>query len=229
LFWLFNCECNLMDSIFGTSLGTPVVTQQKTTGSPQSASSSNALNSFSYDLQSSGVSGGVNSGGSRSAFGDILSRGDPVLAYEWEGMIIDKGNPEPIPYVYIESIQAPNIQFELDHRFFHGRNLSYPAQVLTDNLVVQLYNDSTGAAAALVSSWAEETFMTASGGFRLPSEFKKAVKVNIHDPKRNQVYSMMFGGCFPVSMGHASAMDYKSSEPNSFVLTLSVDYVYLSA
>ncbi len=220
-----------MDSIFGSSLGNPIVTQQKAGSFSQSSSGLGALNSFSSDLSGGGVSGGLrgNIGQERSAFGDVLSRGDPVLAYEWEGMIIDSGNPEPIPYIYLESIQAPNIQFDLDHRYFHGRNLSYPSKIITDNLTIQLYNDFTGAAAALSASWAEETFMTATGGFRLPAEFKKSVKVNIYDAKHRQVYSMLFGGCFPVSLGHSSAMDYKSSEPNSFVLTLSVDYVYLAA
>lgn len=220
-----------MDSIFGSSLGNPITSQLKAGSFSQASSGLGALNSFSSDLSGGGVSGGLrgNLGQGRSALGDVLSRGDPVLAYEWEGMIIDPGNPEPIPYIYLESIQAPNIQFDLDHRYFHGRNLSYPSKIVTDNLTIQLYNDFTGAAAALAASWAEETFMTASGGFRLPAAFKKAVKVNIYDAKHRQVYSMLFGGCFPVSLGHASALDYKSSEPNSFVLSLSVDYVYLSA
>lgn len=221
-----------MDSIFGSSLGAPVVTRQSAGSFSQSSTGLGALNSFTSDIRNGGVSGGLASqslGEGRSALGDVLSRGDPVLAYEWEGMIIDSGNPEPIPYVYIESIQSPSIQFDLDHRYFHGRNLSYPSKIITDNLTIQLYNDFTGAAAKLSASWAEETFMTASGGFRKPSEFKKSVKVNIYDAKHEQVYSMLFGGCFPVSLGHASALDYKSSDPNPFVLTLSVDYVFLGA
>lgn len=214
-----------MASIFGKAA--PVL--QPANSFSQAASGLGALQSFAASIKSTGIRGGSRGGLGRSALGDVLSRGDPVLAYEWEGMIIDPGNPEPIPYVYIESIQAPNIQFEQDFRYFQGRNLSYPARIVTDSLTIQLYNDYTGAAAALAASWCEETFVTESGGFRLPAEFKKSVRVNIYDAKHNQVYAMLFGGCYPTSIGHASSLDYKSSEPNSIVLTLSVDYVFLGA
>jgi hypothetical protein len=222
-----------MDSIFSNSLGDVVPRSPQPTISPSGGIG--ALRSFMTDLKSGGVSNGYSPGlssappGERSPIAQVSSRGDPVLSYEWEGFIIDPSNPEPIPSVYIESMQLPNIQFEMDHRYFHGRNLSYAAKILTDNLSIQLYNDRTGFAAALVSSWAEETFVTESGGFKLPIEYKKSVYVRVHDAKHRQVYSLMFNGCFPTSMGHSSAMDYRSSEPNSLVLNLSVDSVHIGA
>lgn len=202
--------------------------------STQAVPSLGSFNSISSAMRT-GMSGGLQGqrpgsgqSGPRGALLDVLSRGDPVLGYEWTGIIIDPGNPEPIPSVYIESIQAPSLQFDLDNRYYHGRNLSYPSKVVTDNLVIQLHNDNSGRAAKLASSWHEETFVTATGGFKRPKDYKKLVALLVHDPKHEQIYSILFGGCFPSSSSVGNNYDYASSEPMPVTLNLSVDYVFVT-
>lgn len=180
---------------------------------------------------SSGLSGGSNGGHSPGVssgsgpLGDMLMRGDPVLAFEWVGVIIDSGNPNPIPSVYISSLQAPGMSFQTDSRFFNGRNLSYPGTALSDNLTIQLYNDNSARAAALASSWFEDVMMTATGGYKRPSEYKKTVLLQIHDIAGKPVYTVEFGGCWPIS-GMSDQWSYDSSDPRPIQLSLSVDYIY---
>lgn len=182
---------------------------------------------------SSGLTGGSqgNHSSSKSSplsggpLSEMLQRGDPVLAFEWIGVIIDPANPNPIPSVYIESIQAPGISIQADNRFFNGRNLAYPGTVLSDNLSIQLYNDNTGAAAALVTSWFEDTLLTDTGGYKRPSQFKKTVLLQVHDIKGKPIYTVEFGGCWPVS-GMSDQWAYSASDPRPIQLSLSVDYIY---
>lgn len=158
---------------------------------------------------------------------EVLARGDPVLGFEWTGYIVDLGNPNPIPSAYIESIQAPGIQFELDNRFYQGRNLSYPGKIVSDNLRIELYNDRTGRAAKLAASWCEDVFVNTNGNYRRPVDYKKLVVLEIHDIRHEIVYFMLFNGCFPQTSTFGSNYDYKSSDPLPIELNLSVDSIHI--
>lgn len=222
-----------MLSLFSNSLGQPMAGKLSPAVSVVSAGSLGPLTSGSLlSSLSSGLTGGFipdRQSGPTGHLQEVLIRGDPVLGFEWTGFIVDPGNPNPIPSAYIESIRAPGIQFELDHRFYQGRNLSYPAKIVSDNLSIELYNDRTGRAAKLAASWCENTFVNTNGNFRRPSEYKKKVVLEVHDIRHNKVYTMMFNGCFPSSVVVGGNYDYKSNEPLPIQLDLSVDSVHISS
>jgi hypothetical protein len=219
-----------MQSLFSSSLGEPL-SKISTSTVPITASGNlgplSSITGFTNALMS-GISGGQNPSAPTGHLLDVLSRGDPVLGFEWTGYILDPSNPTPIPSVYIESIRAPGIQFELDHRFYQGRNLSYPAKIISDNMSIELYNDRSGRAAKLAASWSEDSFVNTNGNFRRPIDYKKTVVLEVHDIRHEKIYMMIFSGCFPSSMVIGGNYDYKSSDHLPVQLDLSVDTVHVT-
>jgi len=154
-------------------------------------------------------------------------RGDPVLTHEWVAVIIDKENPNVLNPIYIESMKAPTLSFDVDHKYVNGRNHSYAGIMAVDSMTIQLYADYTGTAYKLASSWWEDTIVNESGNFRLPSRYKKTVKLFVHDAKKGVIVEFEFGGCFPTAFD-GNQWEYTSSDPQPVTLTLSVDSFYMT-
>lgn len=153
------------------------------------------------------------------------ARGDPILGYEWIAVIIDRGNPAVIEPVYIESISTPSISFEQKVVFRDGSNYNYAGTKSVGPMTIALHNDDTGRAFKLASSWFESVYDSQSGTYRVPSSYKKTVKLFVHDAARGVVAAFYFLGVWPSSWNGGN-WD-QSSDPTQVILTLSVDRMYV--
>jgi hypothetical protein len=161
-----------------------------------------------------------------SSLSAALNRGDPVLSYEWVALIVDPANPMTIEPIYIESLQAPTISFDQKMRFADGANLAYAGAMSVGQMSITLMADAYGKAFKLANNWIFSIYDQESGGFYAPSDYKKSVKLFIHDAKKGVIVQFDFLGVWPVSWnGHTWG---QNSDPAPVQLSLSVDRVRVS-
>jgi len=154
----------------------------------------------------------------------MLSRGDPLLAFEWVGFINDPANPAGIlPSIYVDAIDTPSLQYEKNSLYKAGINTSYAGALSVSELGLTLYSDTTGKAFRVASSWFGAVRANESGNYRLPRDYKKEIVVYIFDAKRKAVVSMHIHGTFPVAWEQYSLNE--SADPLRTRLQLSVDTV----
>ena len=161
-----------------------------------------------------------------SSLSAALNRGDPVLSYEWVALIVDPANPMTIEPIYIESLQAPTVSFDQKMRFADGANLAYAGAMSVGQMSITLMADAYGKAFKLANNWIFSVYDQESGGFYAPSDYKKSVKLFIHDAKKGVIVQFDFLGVWPVSWnGHTWG---QNSDPAPVQLSLSVDRVRVS-
>jgi len=155
----------------------------------------------------------------------VLSRGDPILNYEWIAVIVDPANPTVINPIYIESLSAPSMSFDQKVVFRDGTNYNYAGTKSIGQMTIGLHMDSTGSAMKLASSWVESVYDSPTGTFMTPSNYKKTVKLFVHDAKRGVIACFYFLGVWPINWNPNT---WDQSQNNSLLnLSLSVDCMFV--
>lgn len=156
----------------------------------------------------------------------MQNRQDPLWSIDWNAKIFDGGR-SPIEDIYIESIQTPSIRIENKPIYREGSTLNYAGGISVDNATIVLYNDISGKAMKLGTSWVDCVYNYSSSNFRMPSEYKKNIKIFFYDVKQNTVATVDLIGCFPTSF-NSFALNNSDANPIPVTIELSVDSMYFS-
>lgn len=153
---------------------------------------------------------------------EMLSRPDPLLSFEWIGVIYDSSNPTGvIPSIYIDAIDTPSLSIDKTAVFRQGSNTFFAGTQSVSDVSITLYSDRTGKAMRFASSWFDHTVANRNGNYSLPRDYKKEIVIYIYDARRRVVVPLLLHGVFPINWEGYALND--SSEPLKTRLTLSVD------
>lgn len=162
----------------------------------------------------------------RGTLSEMENRKDPLLSVDWVAFIRDGGR-EPIESIYIESIQLPSIRIEQSNVYRYGVNVNYAGGVSVDNCTVNLFNDRTGKALKLASSWLNAVYNSTTGNYGSPAGYKKDITVFLLTVTGEIICTIELIGCFPSSFNSLSLTN-STADLMPVVLDLSVDMMYLS-
>lgn len=157
----------------------------------------------------------------------LMLRDEPVLAYQWVGIIIDSNASAggQLPSEFIDGITTPPIQVAPQVHNFNGAAKKTAGEFSVDSITLKLYTDIRARSFNYADQWMRATYRT-DGFYNLPSKYKRDVQVYVLDNTGSTVTDMRFVGCFPTS--------YDSYDLNSEAslletrLTLSVDECFFS-
>jgi hypothetical protein len=155
---------------------------------------------------------------------EMLARPDPLLSFEWIGVLQDAANPTGvIPSIYIDAIDTPSLSIDKTGVFRQGSNTFFAGVQSVSEVSVTLYSDRTGKAMRFASSWFDHTIANANGNYNLPRDYKKELIIYMFDVERRVVVSLHLHGVFPINWDPYALND--SAEPLKTRLTLSVDSI----
>jgi hypothetical protein len=160
--------------------------------------------------------------GGRTLLTDMEARGDPLLSIDWTAAIIESGNPEPIPSIYIETIQIPAFRIENKPIYRQGSMINYAGTYSVDNSSMTLYNDDTGRALKFALSWLDSVYSLETGNYRKPSDYKKNIKVILFDVAKRPVARVDLIGCWPTAMNQLQ-LENSTAGQLPITIDLSVD------
>lgn len=164
--------------------------------------------------------------GKRTTLTEMQSRKDPLLSIDWIAFLRDR-NLQAIEPIYIDSLQLPSIRVEQSTVYRQGINVNYAGGVSVDNCTMNLFNDRTGKALKLASSWINSVYNFETGNYGSPAEYKKDITVYLMTVTGDIICQIDLVGCFPTSFNSLSLTN-ASSDLMPVVLDLSVDMMYLS-
>lgn len=155
------------------------------------------------------------------------SRGDPVLSFDWIGVILDPSLSVQgqLPWFYIDGLTTPSVSVDVHQMYFNGVNKKFASVFNTDSITLKLYTDVKSVSFNYADYWTRSTYRK-DGYYNLPSRYKKDIVVYILDATRSVVVDLRFIGCFPTSWD-----SYNLGSDNSILetsLTLSVDEFFMS-
>lgn len=154
----------------------------------------------------------------------MLARKDPLLAFEWVGVINDPSSPSGvIPSIYIDSIDTPSLQMDKTAIYKQGSNVYFAGAQSVNDATMTLYSDASGMAFRVASSWFGLTMQNETGNFRLPKDYKKEVVIYIFDAQRKAVVTLHLHGVFPINWDSYNLNE--TADPLQTRLTLSVDSI----
>lgn len=157
----------------------------------------------------------------------IRGRDDPQMSTDWVAAVLGKGTDPTvnIPWFYIDTLNTPSLSFETDGVFRDGTMKNFAGGFsVQGGLTLGLYTDISAKSVSQATQWFSDVMDAKMRTYSLPSDYKRNVKLYLHDPRRRIVLEVTYFGCFPTSIS-GWQMDNASSSPLVTTVELSVDYV----
>lgn len=212
-----------------------------------------AGNAVSGALRSLGITSGstlsggveylsVSSGPGGIPYGDalagIMTRADPLHAYNWFcdlPQVNANGYAASLPWYYVEEATIPFRQFETRQVYREGRYKHYPGKYNVDSLRLAIYLDSDNTSLNYWQTWQnailqpfnKATATSLGGGYRPPSQFKKDISFFLLDVRRQQIVNILYTECWPQQID-AFNLQSATSERLIGQVTLSVGDVFVN-
>lgn len=157
----------------------------------------------------------------------MQQRGDPVLSFDWIGVIIDPtvNVGKQMPWQYIDGLTTPSLSVDQHSLFFNGLTKKFASVYSTGGVSLKLFTDVKAKSFNYANYWMRSSYRE-DGFYGLPRAYKKDIQVFILDATREIVVDLRFLGCFPVSWDQ-----YTLDATNGILettLQLSVDEMYLN-
>lgn len=157
---------------------------------------------------------------------NMMARGDPVLAFDWIGVIIDSGmSSASLPWYYIDSLSTPSRQVDTHKYHFNGLDKKFAATASIGEIEIKLFTDANATTFNYAENWFTSTYRR-DGFYSLPNQYKKDIAVFVLDAKRKTIVDFRFVGCFPTAY-----QSYPFGTEGSILetsMTVSVDRVLIN-
>lgn len=157
----------------------------------------------------------------------LQGRGDPTLAFDWIGFIIDPAvsTSQQLPWQYIDGLDTPSLTVNAKDWHFNGQNRRFASDFELGTVNIKIYSDINGIGFNYANAWARATYRQ-DGYWNLPSRYKKDIQIFLLDAARGIVVDFRLVGCFVTSWN-----SYQLGASNDILetsLTLSVDQFYMN-
>ena len=117
----------------------------------------------------------------------MQARPDPVLSFDWIGVILDSGfKSTGLPWQYIDAITAPSREVASHELHFNGLDKKFAAKPSVGNIQIKLYTDRAATTFNYAELWFNATYRR-DGYYNLPSKYKKDIAVFVLDSRRQVV------------------------------------------
>lgn len=167
----------------------------------------------------------------------MLARPDPLLSINWYAQLPVLNSPlgtVGLPWFYVEQATLPFRTTDTVSVYRAGHNVHFAGRYSVDNLTLGVYMDSGGNALKYLQYWEAckiaptnmSNYATGSGGFLVPSMYKKPIYVYLLDPARLEIAIVQYVGCWPTNLDSLQ-LDSESSTRLVANVNFSVDDVFV--
>lgn len=126
-----------------------------------------------------------------------LNRPDPQMEFDWE-VVIFGPNGEPFPPEYVEEIDCPNVQIDVDRIFRGGSYVKMAKYYDVPSMNIVFYEDNRATTYGFFRSWFETVF-TPEGYSSPLNQYKGSITVRPKDALQNIAVTLNYSGVFPVN------------------------------
>lgn len=185
-------------------------------GMPQAISNSiqDAANRLSTSVRAlSNLAGSIGSSGSgfnvssrpsgNSTFNALAAargRQDPLLNIDWYvelPIISGADGVYSLGWEMVEQATIPLIEFEPVSNYKAGKLYHYPSHQSLSTLSLSHYEDVGGAVTNYYRKWQGLIINSETSLYKVPSEYKKTIKITLLDVTRSEVAVFTYYGCWP--------------------------------
>ncbi len=204
---------NVVNEVAASAVGTIQSQTTKLTG---------ALQEKLFNTLGPKLGSGLQTTTQNSWYSKGAARNDPHLHIDWTVEM-----PGGFPPEYIESVQAPVLEFGAGGGVFRGGQFIYiPEQGDIGTLSLTFYEDNVFTASQFLTSWRNSVSL--NGVFNYPSAYKKTIRVHALDATGALVCTFDYHGCWPQKSQGSYNFGSDSTERTHITQEFPVDYMSIT-
>ena len=144
---------------------------------------------------------------------------DPLLNFKW----IASGLPFSIPNNYVEAVDLSFLNVSVGDKVHSASGYYYyPGTHDIAAFSITFYEDCMGNTLRRLTEWKNQIKNFKTGVYKLPSEYKKNIRVSMLDTANNPVITADLLGIWPTDTGNVS-LNYTGGERITITQNFSID------
>jgi hypothetical protein len=151
---------------------------------------------------------------------DLLKRSDPLLSFKW---VCPEDLPFGLPGNFVEGVDLPWRNIRIGEGVYQGSKYDFfPGPHDISSFQMTFYEDDKASCVKWIDGWKNEVKNFETGLYRLPSHYKKDIKVQLLDSQNNPIMTVTLIRCWPAETGNWS-LNYTDNGRLTVSQTFSVD------
>lgn len=153
---------------------------------------------------------------------DVLNRPDPMMTWRW---VVAGGGALPfgLPAVYVESIDVPFENVQVQQGIFSGGTFTYfPANHDVAAFSMTFYEDEQATVLKWITQWRSKIKDMSTGLMNLPKLYKRDINVDLLNGRGESVFTVKLLGCWPSDTGNLG-LSYSDEGRLTITQSFSID------